>query len=119
MRPLLLCALALALCGCPDPSKTGKTDDAKTDQKTEGQKTGADEDPLAGSLFSKDELFAIYRAYQRPDDAASGELLRKHRLVDASGQAVATRVEAYKRALKRFAEKDPKGWSQFIESLAQ
>jgi formiminotetrahydrofolate cyclodeaminase len=113
----LIALLPLLLLGCPDPSaKTTKSESSKSESsKSESSKT--DEDPLEGSIFDKDELFAIFAAYRKPKDPKSQALLRKHRLQDASGQAIATRVEAYDRAVKRFAELDHKAWSAFVETL--
>ncbi|HBP21514.1 MAG TPA: hypothetical protein DEA08_27475 [Planctomycetes bacterium] len=109
------------LLGCP-PAKTGKTDEPAKTGKTDAGETGKTgkqpaKDPLEGSVFSKDELFAIYRAYQTPDAEASRALLRKHRLIDPDGKEVAARVAAYDRALERYADLDREGWSAFIESL--
>lgn len=121
-RPSSILALLISaplLLGCP-PAKTDKTDEpgktSKTDTTDEpGQQTPAD--PLEGSVFSKEELFAIYRAYLTPDAQASRALLRKHRLVDQDGKEVAARVAAYDRALERYADLDRAGWSAFVESL--
>lgn len=118
---LLLALSASLLLGCP-PAKTGKTDEPdKTAKTDEGGKTGkqAPADPLEGSVFSKDELFAIYRAYQTPEAEASRALLRKHRLIDQDGKEVAARVAAYDRALERYADLDRAGWSAFVESLSE
>ena len=117
-------ALALSaplLLGCP-PAKTGKTDEPdKTAKTDEGGKTGkqASADPLEGSVFSQDELFAIYAAYQDPDLDARNAVLRKHRLVDAQGQEQAVRVKAFDQALETYASRDPEGWAEFVESLGR
>lgn len=114
----LALASLLSLTGCPDPSsKSGKSGSEKTDEAGKTDAPAAPEDPLEGSLFNKEELFAIYVAYQSPKDPASGELLRKQRLVDAAGERVEARHEAYERALSRYAKRDPKGWSAFVATL--
>lgn len=114
----LLVVLSGILCGCPDSGGAGPSPTPSASASPTASATPAD--PLEGSLFSKDELFDLYRAQmQGPEDPASKELLTKHRLIDAAGQPVKARQEAYQRALKRFAERDPQGWSEFVDSLAR
>ena len=116
---ILLPFAGLVFAGCPNgdgpkPSPTA----AESPTPGESPATDGDQDPLAGSIFSKEDLFEIYAA-----EAAGGEkkaaAYKKHRLVDASGQPVTAREEAYERALKQFASKDREGWAKFVESLPE
>lgn len=113
---ILASALGLALLsGCPDPGVEGPSPTPSPDASAS---PSAPADPLEGSLFSREELFAIYAAQMAPaDDAAARALLLKQRLLDAQGAPVKARQEAYQRALKRFAERDPGAWSEFVNSL--
>lgn len=115
LAPIL--ALALGLCGCPDSAGGGAspTPGASPDASAS---PSAPADPLEGSLFSRDELFALYKAQMAPSDDAPARALReKHRLIDAKGEPVKARQEAYQRALQRFAERDPVAWSEFVDAL--
>ena len=73
---------------------------------------------MAGSIFTKEQLFEIYQGEQQ-GGAARKAVLAKNRLIDAAGSDVPLRVKAYERALKQYAEKDPDGWSSFLETLPQ
>ncbi len=115
-RPWLLCLLLALLCGCPNGDPVTPTPPATDGGGDEVPDPAPDADPLAGSIFSKEDLFAIYSAEQ-----AGGEdrdaALKKHKLIDASGNDVPLRVKAYERALGDYATKDPEGWSAFLETL--
>jgi len=118
----LLCLIpfaGLAFLGCPNgdgpkPSPTA----SESPSPGESPPTDGEHDPLAGSVFSKDDLFEIYAA-----EAAGGEkktaAYKRHRLLDASGQPVTAREEAYERALKTYATQDREGWAKFVESLPE
>jgi hypothetical protein len=131
MKPWLFTLLAaVALVGCPpspkpppkpgddptpgngaDPNPDGDPQDGPTE-------TGEPKDPLAGSVFDKETLFEIYTGDLAGGDARAA-VFKKHRLADAKGTLLPTRVAAYERALKRYASGDPEGWSTFLESLAK
>ena len=116
----LVILLSLATLGCPDPS--AGTEGSPAPSGTPGATLGATPpgDPLEGSLFSKEELFALYRAKMAPaNDAPAIALLKKHRLIDAEGKPVKARQEAFQRSLKTYAERDKDGWSEFVDGLAQ
>lgn len=74
-------------------------------------------DPLEGSLFTKEQLFELYRAEQA-GGAERTKVLHKHRLLDAEGNESPKRVAAYEDALERYASGDPEGWADFVQSLA-
>src|SRR5687768_8506464 len=88
-HPLLL--LVAALTGCPESGKTGG-DGAVVDSSTTatpGSSTPTPKDPLAGSVFKREEVEEIFRAEHaagaRPGPETEAErqrVLRKHRLVD-------------------------------------
>lgn len=117
----LASSLVVLAVGCPPdkpPPPPGPGDGTPTDPNapkplSDGQAT----DPLEGSVFSKDELLEIYAAEASGDAARRDAALRKHRLIDAAGQEVPARVQAYERALQRLAAADPEGWSKTLESL--
>jgi hypothetical protein len=123
--------LALALAGCPgggagkspvvQPAPVSSTSAAGPGSATTG--APAPKDPLAGSIFSADEVREIYRAEYRagadptPETQAERErVLKAHRLIDDQGREVPARARAYERALKTLAQ-DAQGWSQFVETL--
>lgn len=116
---LVLIGTSVLLCGCPpstqDP-KLPKDGTAAVESKT--PTAPEDADPLAGSIFTKEQLFDIYRGEQQ-GGAERKAALAKNRLIDASGNEVPSRVKAYERALRQYAEKDPDGWSSFLETLPQ
>jgi len=120
---LLLAAALLPLAGCPDgddPDDAPPTANGEGEAEAEGapdDEGDGDEAPLAGSIFTREELFAIYAAYMDDDEAARERVLREHRLIDATGAEDPARVQAYDRALKRYAERDPDGWAEFVDSL--
>jgi hypothetical protein len=117
--------LLLALAGCPDPSgKTGEGP-AVVDSTTTGApaSAGAPQDPLAGSIFSREEVLELFRAEHaagaEPTPAHEAErrrLFTKHRLIDEEGREVVARVRAYDRAVQALAE-DAEAWAAFVESL--
>jgi len=118
MRTWVAILLALACAGCPGPDAAGPGPQpapppAAGDPDPEPP---APAGPLAGSVFGVEEVQAIYAAEQA-GEPRRGEVLRRHRLVDAAGAEVPARVEAYERALQRYAQEDPAGWSAFVESL--
>ena len=116
--------LASLLAGCPDepvpppPTNPGQGGAGQVEGSTPGGGEGAKpgEDPLAGSVFSKDELFEIYAAELAGGEAREAAL-REHRLIDAQGREVPARARAYERALQQYAQGDPAGWSAFLEGL--
>ena len=120
MRAWIL-LLALALLGCPPDSGAPSPSPTPTASAGPDAEPSPTEpvDPLEGSVFSQDELFAIYAAYQDPDLDARNAVLRKHRLVDAQGQEQAVRVKAFDQALETYASRDPEGWAEFVESLGR
>lgn len=120
-----LLAMALLFAGCPngnngkDPTTDGASDGEQPDDgKADGQTTQDPKDPLDGSLFDKDMLFEIYRGDMQGGEAKLAAH-KKHRLADKDGKPLAARIDAYKRALQRYAEGDPEGWSAFLESLSK
>lgn len=111
-------ASLLAVLGCPEvPDPEGERPDqpAEVESQTDGTEPS---DPLAGSLFTKEQLFEIYGAEQR-GGAERTKVLRKHRLLDAEGEENRKRVAAYEDALKRYASGDPEGWADFVQSLTE
>ena len=123
-HPAVLASLFVAavLCGCPDdpkpdPKAPPKDGAAAVDSETSGA-TPETVDPLAGSIFTKEQLFAIYRGELTGGEARKAALA-KNRLIDKAGNDVPLRVKAYERALKQYAERDPEGWSAFLETLPQ
>jgi hypothetical protein len=117
LRIASLLAFALLVSGCPDP-QAGKSSPTPGSTAT-ATPSPSQLDPLEGSLFSKSELFALYKAQMAdPKDADAKALRVKHRLIDAAGKPVKARQEAFQRALKTYAERDPEGWSEFVQSLA-
>ena len=111
---LLASASLLLALGCPpangpDPGP----DTAPVESSTPNEPSG---DPLEGSLFTKDQLFEVYRAEQA-GGAERTKVLRKHRLLDAEGSENRRRVEAYEDAIRRYASGDPEGWADFVQSL--
>lgn len=123
--------LALLLCcGCPPtppPPPSTETPPPATDGVAPvGSK--APVDPLAGSIFTKEQVLEVFEAEHRaglPDagPAAQAEmkrLLLKHRLVDASGARDGPRQDAYDRALSALASVDDgKPWSAYIATLPE
>ena len=113
-----LLACSLLATGCPDPN-AGKSTPTPAPSAS-ASASPVQLDPLEGSLFSKDELFALYQAQMADDKDAEARALReKHRLIDASGKPVKARQEAFQRALKTYAERDPKGWSEFVQNISK
>lgn len=118
----------LALTGCPgDPSgKAGDpavVDSSTTGAPTSGSATTAPQDPLAGSVFTREEVFELFRAEHvagadptPANEAERKRLLAKHRLVDDEGREVIARMRAYDRAVQALAE-DTEAWAAFVESL--
>jgi hypothetical protein len=127
-RPLALALLALALVGCPDsppPGDGGATpvSTATTAAPTSGSPTEAPADPLAGGVFTREEVLELFRAEHaagaRPSKDAEAARLRafkRHRLVDDEGREVPARMRAYERAVQTLAE-DADAWSEFVDSL--
>jgi hypothetical protein len=117
---LVLFGISVFLCGCPQPTEPpAPPKDGTAAIKSEASSTAPeDADPLAGSIFTREQVFEIYRGEQQ-GGAARKAVLARHRLIDAAGNDVPLRVKAYERALKQFAEKDPDGWSSFLETLPQ
>lgn len=117
--------LLLALTGCPDPSgKTGEGP-AVVDSTTTGApaSAGAPQDPLAGGIFSREEVLELFRAEHAAgadptpaNEAERRRLFTKHRLIDEEGREVIARVRAYDRAVQALAE-DAEAWAAFVESL--
>lgn len=112
---LLIAVLSLSLLGCPPTPGPGGDGVASPSSESVGG-TPTPTDPLEGSVFSQEELFEIYAAYQAEDGR---EVLRKHRLVDAEGKEQPTRVKAFDAALETYAKRDPEGWAAFVESLGR
>ncbi len=123
--PSLSLLVALALTGCPPgpgPTPPPSTDTAAV--PSAGTTTEPPKDPLAGSVFTKDEVLAIYRAEHAAGlpgateaaKAERGRLLRQHKLIDADGDDIPARVGAYERALEALA-KDEASWAEFVETL--
>ena len=111
-------SLLLAL-GCPEvPDPEGERPDQPAEVESQTDGTDEPSDPLAGSLFTKEQLFEIYGAEQR-GGAERTKVLRKHRLLDAEGAENRKRVAAYEDALKRYASGDPEGWADFVQSLTE
>lgn len=120
-RPALL-ALALApLLGCP-PDQSGQglapPGSAATAPTATSQEPAPPADPLQGSVFTREQLFELYRA-ERMGDPERARVLRLNGLLDASGQEVPARVRAYEAALQQYATNDPQGWSEFVETLPE
>lgn len=117
LRIASLIAFALLAWGCPDPGsgKSSPTPSATSSATPSPTKL----DPLEGSLFRRSELFSLYKAQMAgAKDADAKALLVKHRLIDAAGKPVKARQEAFQRALKTYAQRDPEGWSEFVQSLS-
>lgn len=125
--PGLALALAAIVAGCPPSGPTPKgPDPAPTTTASTGAPTsGAPAaDPLQGSVFTRDEVLAIYRAEHLAGLPGAGEearaerdrVLRRHRLVDDQGAEVPARARAYERALEALAN-DEDGWAAFVETL--
>lgn len=125
--PSVLLLLALTLAGCPgEPSgKAGGEGGAVVDSATTGApaSAGAPQDPLAGSIFSRDEVLELFRAEHAAgadptpeNEAERRRLFTKHRLIDEEGREVIARVRAYDRAVQALAE-DAEAWAAFVESL--
>ena len=112
--------LGLALAGCPpDPGPQppqGEGDPAPPASADTPAPPPPPADPLAGSVFSKEQLFELYRAEQK-GGAERERVLREHRLLDQGGQEIPARVKAYEAALQQYARNDPEGWSDFVETL--
>lgn len=116
-----LLALLFALAGCPqDPPKPAGGEGAGPGSSASVAEPAstAPADPLAGSVFSREQLFELYRAEQA-GGAERDRVLREHRLIDATGQEVPSRVKAYLAALQQYAKNDPEGWSAFVETLPE
>jgi hypothetical protein len=122
--PALLLGVLLAGCPPEGPKTPGAGDPAPVASASGrgpasgSTTTGPKPDPLAGSLFSRDEVLAIYTA-EVHGGAEKDAALLEHRLVDAHGAEVPTRARAYERAIQTLAEKDPDGWAAFVESLQE
>lgn len=120
--PVLLILLSLSvLSGCPDAAEKTKTKTADAQDKTAKSGNTKREDPLAGSGFTKQELFAIYAAEMAKDKDPAGwkKVMLEQRMIDAQGNAIAPRQDAFDKALGRYAEGDREGWSKFLESLPE
>jgi hypothetical protein len=122
-------ALLLALAGCPDSTGTGKDGPAVVDSSSAQGPTSAttatptSKDPLAGSIFTRDDVHELYRAEAAaaadptPERLAEKKrVLAKHRLIDDEGREVPARARAYERALQALGQ-DEEGWSAFVETL--
>lgn len=119
MRALACATFALALIagGCPGPDGPGAVDLPPPEAPPpDAPDPNAPKDPLAGSVFGVAEVQELYAAEQAGEPART-DVLTRHRLLDASGAEVPARVEAYERALQRYAQEDPEGWSSFVDSL--
>jgi hypothetical protein len=112
---LLGLGLGLAAAGCPtdDPAKSQSEETPAPDTEDE-EATAAD--PLEGSPFTREQLFAIYRAEQA-GGREQDRVWREERLIEGQGQRNEARIEAYERALQAYSGGDPAGWSEFVESL--
>ncbi len=118
--------LALALAGCPadpGPPGGGGTTPVTTATTATPASGSTPADPLAGGVFSRDEVLELFRAEHaagaRPSketEAARLRAFKKHRLVDDEGREVAARMRAYERAVQALAE-DVDAWSEFVDSL--
>lgn len=119
-RAALLAPILAALLGCPpDPPQPVNGKVAPPTSETIAQPASTTPaDPLAGSVFSKEQLFQIYRAEQA-GGAERDRVFADLRLMDAAGQEIPTRVKAYQAALQQYAKNDPEGWSAFVESLPE
>lgn len=127
-RTCAFAVLALLLAGCPgDPSgKTGDPaviDSSTAGVPTSGSTTTTPPDPLAGSVFTREEVHELFRAEHLAaadptpaNEAERKRLLVKHRLVDDEGREVIARMRAYDRAVQALAE-DTEAWAAFVESL--
>lgn len=116
LLPLLACACAFLALGCP-PSDPTPDPQPEGPAEVTSQAAEAPGDPLEGSLFTKEQLFELYRAEQA-GGAERTKVLHKHRLLDAEGNESPKRVAAYEDALERYASGDPEGWADFVQSLA-
>ncbi len=114
----------MAVAGCPAPTGPGTPGTAPVASAAGGPAApaggpasdGPGGDPLAGGVFSRAEVEALFRA-ERAGGAERDRALRAARLVDAQGREVAARVAAYERALETLAREDPEGWAAFVETL--
>lgn len=122
--PLLL---LLALTGCPPtpgPTPPPSTDAAPVPSAGPATVTEPPKDPLAGSIFTKEQVLAIFRAEYAaglPDakpeaKAERDQVLLQHGLIEADGDEVPARVGAYERAVEALA-KDSERWAEFVETL--
>lgn len=120
---------ALALVGCPDSTPPTGNDPARVDSSStvatpaSGSPAQAPADPLAGGIFTREEVLELFRAEHRAgahpskeSEAARLRVFKKHRLIDDEGREVPARVRAYERAVQALAE-DAEAWSEFVESL--
>lgn len=120
--------LALPLAGCPadpDPAGAGQgvaTVASATPAGATSATTGP-HDPLAGGIFSRDEVLELFRAEHAAGADPSPEteaerrrVLMKHRLLDDEGREVIARMRAYDRAVQALAE-DAEAWAAFVETL--
>lgn len=123
-RPVPLALLLAALAGCPDAGKTGPDGVAPIESATVAPRTTgeAPKDPLAGSVFSREEVLEVFFAEQAAGRSPSPETeaarlraLKKHRLVDEEGREVPARARAYERALQALAA-DAEAWAAEIEA---
>lgn len=123
----LLPSVLLLLAGCPADGPAPPPGSAAVTSATPappGSATPAD--PLAGGVFSRDEVLEIFRAEHAagaegtPEAAAAkARVLKRLRLVDDEGREVAPRARAYERALQALAAADPEAWAAFVETLGR
>ncbi|MEZ6185169.1 MAG: hypothetical protein R3F62_09195 [Planctomycetota bacterium] len=107
----------LFLLGCPGPDPEPGPDGTAPVESDATPEPATPADPLEGSLFSKEQLFEIYRA-EHQGGAERTRVLRAHKLLDAEGSENRRRIEAYEDAIGRYAQGDPEGWADFVQSLA-
>ena len=121
---LAVVALLLAVAGCPDAGKTDGKGEAPVDSSTASTPTSKDapKDPLAGSVFKKEDVLEVFFAEQAagqdgtPEAAAERvRVLKKHRILDEEGREVPARARAYERALQALAQ-DEQAWSAEVEA---
>ncbi|MCO5167127.1 MAG: hypothetical protein M9894_12315 [Planctomycetes bacterium] len=123
----LVPSVLLLLAGCPDPGAAPPVADvapaASATPAAPASATPAD--PLAGGVFSREEVLEIFRAEHAAGAdgtaeaaAAKARVLKRHRLVDDEGREVAPRARAYERALQALAA-DQEAWAAFVESLGR
>lgn len=122
LAPALL--LVAALTGCPGSGKTDGGDGAPVDSSSVSAPTSkeAPKDPLAGSVFKREEVLEVFFAEQaagqdpRPEtEAERMRVLKKHRILDEEGREVPARARAYERALQALAA-DEQAWSAEVEA---